>query len=280
MIVARRPVFFTSVPKCGKNLVYSFYFALGLRRCSWGEAPARLHAAHFARVSDAQNYAFADVGPVSEADEAATIDDVVSQLAALPADVVAHHHFLPAPRLLRFVAESGMSTVFVLRDPRDVLVSMLNYSRERALPGHVASLIAPLSDEDALVLLLEGGGRLVPFAIYFDAYHDWLSAPGVSIFRFEDLIGSRGGGDESRQDEACQRLAALAGFTANDPAIASAKARMFNEGAGTFHKGQIGAWRNAFTPVVRQAYDRHAGWLAERWGYESGIGESDHAGGR
>jgi hypothetical protein len=205
---------------------------------------------------------------VSEAEEAATIDDVVSQLASLPVDVVAHHHFLPAPRLLRFVAEFGMSTVFVVRDPRDVLVSMLNFSRERGLPGHVASLIRPLSDEDALVLLLEGGGRLVPFATYFDAYYDWLSAPGVSIFRFEDLIGSRGGGDESRQHEACQRLAALAGIPSNDPAIASAKAKMFNKEAGTFYKGQIGGWRDAFTPAVQRSYDQHAGWLATRWGYE------------
>jgi hypothetical protein len=129
-------------------------------------------------------------------------------------------------------------------------------------------MLEHLSDEEALLLLIEGGDKLIPFASYFDAYHGWLGAPGVAVFRFEDLIGERGGGDEKRQQEVCRQLAALAGVEANDPRIETARERMFNERAGTFHKGQIGAWRDAFTSVVRNAYDQNAGWLAERWGYD------------
>jgi hypothetical protein len=267
MTAERKPVFFTSVPKCGKNLVYSFYFELGLKRWNWGEAPAILHAAHFARLSDKQNYAFPEVGPVSDEREQSTLDHVIDQLSTMPADVIAHHHFLPAPRLVQYVAASGLSTVFVTRDPRDALVSMLNFSRKRQLPIHVSAMVEPLSDEAALLLLLEGGDKLVPFATYFDAYRGWLSACCVSSFRFEDLVGPRGGGDAARQEAACTELAALAGVGPDDPAFAKARERMFNVNAGTFFKGQIGAWRDAFTPAVARAYEDHAGWLAEHWGY-------------
>jgi hypothetical protein len=267
MTSERRPVFFTSIPKCGKNLVGSFYFELGLRRWSWGGAPATLHAAHFARMSDKQNYAFPELGPVSDAAEQAAVSDVIAQLQSMPADAIAHHHFLPQPRLMDHVAHAGISTIFVTRDPRDVLVSMLNFSRKRQLPTHVSKMIEPLGDEEALLLLIEGRDKLVPFATYFDSYRDWVSARGVTVFRFENLIGPRGGGALERQDETCAKLANLAGFDAADPAVAKAQAKMFNEQAGTFFKGQIGAWREAFTPAVQRAYDAHAAWLGPRWGY-------------
>jgi hypothetical protein len=268
MTIARRPVFFTSIPKCGKNLVYSFFFELGLKRWAWGDAPSTLHAAHFARVSDKPNYAFPELGPISDVRERAALEDVCTQLTSLPPNAIAHHHFLPAPGLLKHIADAGVSAIFIKRDPRDALLSMLNFSRKRQLPSHVSALIEPLSDEEALLLLLDGGDQLVPFATYFDAYHGWLAARGVATFRFEDIVGTRGGGDGDKQDEMCRRLATLAGFAEDDPIVKEARQRMFNVQAGTFFKGQIGAWREAFTPTVRRAYDRNAAWLGERWGYE------------
>jgi hypothetical protein len=267
MAPARKPVFFTSVPKCGKNLIYSFYFALGMKRWDWGDRPALLHAAHFGRITDKPSYGFPAADPVSEGAERAALDDVMGQLTSMPADIISHHHFLPHPRLTRHIHEQGLSTVFVARDPRDVLVSMLNFARKRQLPSHVSAILEPLSDEDALLLLVEGRDRLIPFADYFDAYRDWLSAPGVTQLRFEDLIGPKGGGDAARQEQACMMLAALAGLPPTDDAVKAATQQVFNTKAGTFHKGAIGAWREAFTPSVTRAYDRHAGWLGPRWGY-------------
>lgn len=267
----RKPVFFTSVPKCGKNLVYSFYFELGLKRWNWGDAPAVLHAAHFARLSDKQNYAFPEAGPITLAQERVVLDHVIGQLAAIQADTVAHHHFLPSPALTSYIARAGLSALFVKRDPRDALLSMLNFARKRALPAHVAEAIAPLSDEDALLLLLDGGGQFVPFADYFDAYCGWLSAPGVAQLCFEDLVGPLGGGDTQRQERACAVLATLAGFSPEDEAVKVASQKVFNVESGTFFKGQIGAWRDGFTPAVSRAYQRHAGWLTARWGYAEGA---------
>jgi hypothetical protein len=263
----RRAVFFPSLPKCGKNLVYSFYFALGMRRWAWGDAPSVLHRAHFARTSDRQNYAFPEAGAVADVERQAALGSVFAQLRDMPADTIAHNHFLPEPELLEFVANTATPTVFICRDPRDVLLSMLNFARARNLPTHVAALLDPMSDEDALLLLLDGGGRLVPFADYYDAYHGWLSAPCVAQLRFEDLVGPRGGGDAARQEEACMTLATLAGFSPQDEKVKSAVQNVFNIQAGTFFKGQVGAWREAFTPAVSRAYERNAGRLAERWGY-------------
>jgi len=269
-MTTRRAVFFPSLPKCGKNLVYSFYFALGMKRWSWGDAPSQLHRAHFARTPHLQNYAFPEAGGAREGERQVALDRVLAQLRDMPTGTIANHHFLPEPELVRFIAVNAVPAVFICRDPRDVLLSMLSFARVRQLPPHVAALLEPLSDEDALILLLDGGGRLVPFADYFDAYHGWLSAPGVAQLRFEDLIGPRGGGNAQRQERACAVLATLAGFSPKADEVKAATEKVFNVQAGTFFKGQIGAWRDAFTPAVRRAYERHAGWLTARWGFAEG----------
>lgn len=267
MMSERKPVFFTSVPKCGKNLVYSFYFELGLKRWNWGDAPATLQQAFFARFAGRQSYVFPNVGPVSDEVSGAALASVISQLGAMPVDTIAHNHFLPEPDLIRFIAQEGVPSIFVYRDPRDALLSMLNFARTKQTPKHVSEMLGGLSDGDALLFLLEGGGKLVPFADYFDAYHGWLSAPGVKLLRFEDLVGARGGGDNERQLEACEALGRLAGLAADDPRISAAREKVFNVQAGTFFRGQIGAWREGLPPLIQRRFETEAGWLLPRWGY-------------
>lgn len=262
----RKPVFFTSVPKCGKNLIYSFYFELGLKRWNWGDAPAVLQQAYFSRHG-VQSYVFPNAGSVSELDRAAAVGSVIEQLREMPADTIAHNHFLPEPELVDHIVREKTPTVFICRDPRDALLSMLNFARTKQTPRHVSDMLAPLSDEDALLFLLEGGGRLVPFADYFDAYHGWLSAPGVEVLRFEDVVGVRGGGDDQRQQRACLALGALAGLAAEDSRIARAREKTFNVQAGTFFRGQVGAWKEGLPQLVQSRFEKVAGWLLPRWGY-------------
>lgn len=261
-----RPVFFSSIPKCGKNLVHSFFGALGADRRVWDEAPAVLHRAHFGGAG-LQNYAFAGALAPTEPEVERAWNEVATHIRALGSGAVTHSHFLPDRRLISLLSEQKVGVAFVIRDPRDALVSMLNYARTRALPVHVAEMLNGVSDEQALQFLLDGGGRLTPFAEYFDAYHGWLSEPSVLVLRFEDLVGAAGGGDAVRQREACAALAALANIGREDERFALACERVFNPRAGTFFRGQLGAWRERFTPAFAREYERRAGWLNDRWGY-------------
>ncbi|WP_156767766.1 hypothetical protein [Candidatus Viadribacter manganicus] len=192
-----------------------------------------------------------------------------TQIAALRVGEITHNHFLPETRWAEILAGRQIGAAFVTRDPRDALLSMLNYARAQNLPAHVSDMLVDLSDEDALLFLLDGAGRLIPFADYYDAYYGWLSMPGVEVFRFEDIVGPRGGGDNQRQLDACVALAKLAGIEANDARFEIAWRNVFNPSAGTFFRGQVGEWRKRFTSRVLREFDRKAGWLPERWGYST-----------
>ncbi|MEZ6024267.1 MAG: sulfotransferase domain-containing protein [Hyphomonadaceae bacterium] len=259
------PVFLRS-SKCGKNLVYLFFGALGAVRRVWEAAPAVLHRAHYGEAG-LQNYAFPGASAPTEAEVERAWSEVESHIRALGPGAITHGHFLPDRRLISLLSEQKVGTAFVIRDPRDALVSMLNYARAQALPVHIAEILNELSDEEALQLLLDGGGRLTPFAEYFDAYHGWLSEPSVLVLRFEDLVGVAGGGDVMRQRQACAALAGLANISSADERFALACEHVFNPRAGTFFRGQLGAWRERFTPAIAREYERRAGWLNDRWGY-------------
>lgn len=248
-----RPVFFSSIPKCGKNLVYSFFNTLGYHRHVWRNNPsAMLHHARFGR----DTYAFAAPAPYS-AEQLREAPDVIGRelgLAGGGGPVIGHLHLMDDVDPSHFLRAAGFQQLFVYRDPRDTLVSMLNYARVQGHPEHVARRLAGLSDEDALIFLLEGAHDLAPFAEYFDAHRGWLDRRDVLSLRFEDLIGVSGGGDEAAQRKAVGQLAALIDVPADDPRIDAARMRTFNRHAGTFHRGQIGAWRESFTPKVESAY--------------------------
>jgi hypothetical protein len=266
---AQRALFFSSIPKCGKNLIYSFYKALGHERVSWGDEPAIVHRAGFAHFPDVPTYAFAEHLPVAPHEEELALTDVLAKLASLAPDAITHGHFLPHPRLTAFLADAALSSLFVYRHPRDALLSMLNYARVQSLPVHVATLLRDLDDEQALLLLLRGEGKIVPFADYFDAYRPWLSALSVTAVRFEDLIGPDGGGDAAAQARACVKLAAAVGVAPGDPRVEAGRARVFNRRAGTFFRGRIGAWQEAFSNRVGECYDACAGHLDRAWGYDA-----------
>jgi hypothetical protein len=262
-----RRVFFSSIPKCGKNLIYSVLFGAGLQRYVFPDATfSRIsHQVGFGAFAGRTSYAYDE--PIGAVSDTGALHDFSSFLAQMPPDSVGHQHLLCDQIYLQALAENDIAALFISRDPRDALLSMLNYARTQNKPAHVANVLSEMSGDDAIELLLTGGEAFVPFGDYYDAYSAWLEAPGLLAVRFEDLIGQRGGGSVERQVETVSALFRHAGVAADAAKVAKAAGSAFNERAGTFFKGQVGAWRSAFSPRVERSFERHAGHLLDKWGY-------------
>lgn len=248
-MIQKEKLFFTSIPKAGKNVIQSFLFKLGYLRLDLKEGIARELVAqrtylnYFPDLSKRATYAL----PAINAQDIGKIENsyqlLLQKMHTMPARSFIHHHFAFDKELHREIRKQGIPIVFLYRDPRDVLLSMANYFISQREPEHLIPKFTGLSIEDIMILLLRGDNELIPFASYMKSFTGWLSADSVLKIRFEDIIGPKGNGTLEDQQNA------------------------FNVHAGTFFKGKIGAWKEGFSATVMEAFNENAEDLLKEWKY-------------
>ncbi len=158
-----------------------------------------------------------------------------------------------------------------IRDPRDVMVSFVNY-----LCGHTGrgfgnfavyqvmsrTLSKFDSFEDRLTYALED--------INFPGHGDlrdlyWLfKHPYVCTVRFEELIGPKGGASHEQQVSAIQRILTHLNVSDDPEELAQ---KVYNPHAFTFHKGKSGSWRECFTPRQLDLCERRFGEVLDLFAY-------------
>ena len=164
------------------------------------------------------------------------------------------------------------ATVFVYRDPRDMIVSHIFYATQMH-PGHwMRRYYTEVlhSMEERINAAIEGvdepGSELTPIRRRYEGYLGWLEQPDVLSLRFEDLILDRPATLERLLDYLKQR-----GFILRLPraqAIATLESAIAPKKSGTFRKGQPGNWREHFTNANKELFKEKAGDLLIRLGYE------------
>ncbi|GIE36594.1 hypothetical protein Ait01nite_096390 [Actinoplanes italicus] len=170
-----------------------------------------------------------------------------------------------------WVETSSPPLVFNFRDPRDVVVSMINFL-QGATGGYgnffeadIFSTILkskPTWEEKidyALTDPLFVGGRAFERALWL------LNHPKVLNVRYEDLIGEQGGESRRRQVETVNRVLTHLG-SGRDPEKVAAK--VYNPESWSFHRGRTGAWRERFTARNIAHFKERYGSLLELYGYE------------
>lgn len=164
------------------------------------------------------------------------------------------------------------ATVFVYRDPRDMIVSHIFYATQMH-PGHwMRRYYTEVlhSMEERINAAIEGvdepGSELTPIRRRYEGYLGWLEQPDVLSLRFEDLILDRPATLERLLDYLKQR-----GFILRLPraqAIATLESAIAPKKSGTFRKGQPGNWREHFTNANKELFKEKAGDMLIRLGYE------------
>ena len=170
-----------------------------------------------------------------------------------------------------------IATLFMVRDPRDVLVSQLFYIKGLPRhPLHQRLLNDYASDAERLFALIAGmpaaesqAPALAPLRERLLMYSGWQQAQGVLTIRFEDLIGSRGDGDAAKQYQAYQRVFDHVRRPADPETIAAISERMQHKSSATFRRGRIGDWRLHFNDDHKATVKQQVGDLLIQWGYES-----------
>jgi hypothetical protein len=162
--------------------------------------------------------------------------------------------------------------IFMYRDPRDTTLSMVNF-----LLGRTGQGFGTFSDFKVFNRILESKGSMqerLKYALTDDVFPGigdhkrmlWLlNHPDVCTVSFEEMIGAQGGGSVDAQTEAVARVVKFLGLDANPDELAG---RLYRRDSFTFFKGQIGTWREAFTPELMRLAEHRFGDALPAYGYE------------
>ncbi len=239
-------IFLNSLPKAGTHLLMS------MLETAPGIMNARLHIERPASQTG------------TEIDAAA----LKRQLASIRGGQVATAHLPYIASIAGLIANEGFRTVNLVRSPRDMLISRYFYIvglRRHRLHKH---LVETYPDKKSRIIALIRGpqpgedtiqGHFRPYAFPFTAFSGWLTAPCVVTLRYEDLVGTRGGGSDERQLAALSTLARHLDLSTTGEHLQSRWAAVQHRGNATFRKGQIGDWVNHFDEDIEAVFEQHLG---------------------
>ena len=199
----------------------------------------------------------------------------------LPGDI-AYGHVHAFPEAVDLLCQDAFATYFILRDPRDVVVSHVHYIAEMA-PNHIhhryyhevlhsyderleASIcgvsITELERASGMPVL----EPLPDISARFAPYLDWLSHPEILTLRYEDFITDREISLGKIYDHAVLR-----GFASNHSrteAIHILEECINPLRSPTFRSGKVGGWRSEFKENHQRLFSQIGGDLLARLGYE------------
>ncbi|MBN1147659.1 MAG: sulfotransferase domain-containing protein [Anaerolineales bacterium] len=186
----------------------------------------------------------------------------------LPSDIgYGHVHALEGA--VSFLCRDGVAAYFILRDPRDVVVSHAHYITDmKADHIHHRYYQEALKNFDQrLQASIEGASGVLPnVRERFEPYMGWLDHPEVLALRYEDFILGRQEAIGQVFDHAIAR-----GFKAacgRRTAIQILSESIDPARSPTFRSGKIGGWRDSFTDQHKQLFKEVTSNLLLRLGYE------------
>lgn len=180
----------------------------------------------------------------------------------------------------QFVTRYTNSAFFMIRDPRDQLISLMNWVCDRSKVGTV-------DFDDMLLDLIDGKQRKEVYSVrmndvcnmmwtfglaeYYKFYLPWMTASSIYTVRFENLVGAQGGGSDELQAQEIRNIARhLQMAPLSDAKIKKIANNLFGK-TNTFKSGQIGSWKRYFTQEHKAAFKQAAGQLLIDLGYEKDM---------
>lgn len=189
----------------------------------------------------------------------------------LPPQAALLGHASYSPELRSQLMRSGVKTVCIVRDPRDVVVSYAHFimkiGKEKITrrPEHRALVALPDHRARLRTMMLGNEGtQSVPDR--FRAFLGWLDQPEVCVLKFEDLVGAAGGGSDVTQRAEVERVAHQLGQHRRVDEITRIAGALWGNTA-TFRKGEIGQWRDEFDDELRGLARREMADVVARLGY-------------
>lgn len=196
-------------------------------------------------------------------------------LEAMPQGCHILGHLPWTPLLPPLLAELDIRHVFIIRDPRAVLISLLAFILDSGNMPRRHVLEADLKDllpQQRLDFIARGGYApkagvtIAGFSEMYQAMLNWREAPECLFLRYEDLVGVAGGGSNDAQLAAAERLAVHLGVHLHSLSPEQVRS-VYNPNARTFRSGTIDGWRQAQDTTALARLEAICAPLCQELGY-------------
>jgi len=171
---------------------------------------------------------------------------------------ITHHLSYSEERMEEF-AQKRYKILLNVRDPRDRLISYArvyqNTKDKRASIGNIALKLIRETDGFYFPLTRKYvplAGRHMNLLDQYNYYIPWLNYPDILVIKFENLIGPKGGGSLSLQQEEIKKIAAFLDIPLSEEKLAFVTSNLWG-GTMSFRNPQVGQWKKYFTDKHNQA---------------------------
>jgi hypothetical protein len=186
-------------------------------------------------------------------------------------------HFAPSDEVQMALEEGNQSVyiIFNFRDPRDVLVSWFHWLHPKnrnimhSHQSYMQKVYSHFTDDELVEIFIKNDKfREVEYnpieqfrwsrVLYFH--------PGVLKIRFEDLVGSGGGGSDEKQLETIKDIFDYLGVDGVN--FQKITHKIFDEVSRPVRKGMIGGYKESLSKEQLKLFNKLHGDVIEQYGYE------------
>lgn len=201
-------------------------------------------------------------------------EEILHDLQSLRPGEVALGYLWATPENISMLTRGDWVSYFILRDPRDMLVSHLHYATTMHAGHGMHEYYNQLPDMDArLEVAIRGidqdGLKMAGVAERYARWVDFTDHPEILALHFEDLISNR----EQKLAEMLDHLQ-HSGYvlqTSRERAISELSKAIDPSRSPTFRKGRSGEWRTLFNEQNKRLFKELAGDLLIILGYEEDM---------
>ncbi|MDB9965145.1 sulfotransferase domain-containing protein [Planktomarina temperata] len=175
------------------------------------------------------------------------------------------------------IEETIQKSVTIIRDPRDMAISMINHVRTRPRHHAYTYLFGQLSsDSERFKAVLSGYknryGHINGVIKMYKSMLTWQNDENNLTIKFEDLVGERGGGEKQSQLLSIRKIRDHLNLNSriDDTDLNKIADQAFGI-SGTFRKGKINVWKDVFTPLEKKFCRSFLGEFLVELGYEKSL---------
>jgi hypothetical protein len=186
-------------------------------------------------------------------------------------------HLLYSDENAKVLEEANIKVLYIFRDPRDVVVSHFHWISELNERHRLHEYYKNLADNHARlkasIMGVDGkfskdGKEFEGIGLWFEKFMPWVEKSYTLTIKFEDIIGSKGGGDDKAQFRTIKNIAEHLELDVDEHVLKDIAEKTYFKKARTFRKGTIGDWQNHFNDDNKELLKKACGnWLI-KLGYE------------
>lgn len=202
-------------------------------------------------------------------------------------------HLVHTPEIEKLLSDQNIRCVFMIRDPRDVVVSHSHWVTSELHGSNSNRLFYNALDsiEERIMTSIcgrpegwnEGNpGERERMSLHYHGvrehigkrvgrYLPWFDSDAICTVKFEALIGPMGGGNTELQKNEIFKVADFLNVDVSMKDVQEISEGLFNPTAKTFRKGQVNGWKDHFNDLHRLVFKALAGKELIDLEYETGF---------